>query len=66
MLVITTGHFTSEAKTEATRDGAPQIELIEGEQLCRLLKGLDLGLKTAMVEHVTVVPDIFKEFELAK
>jgi restriction system protein len=65
-LFITTGRFTPDAKREPTRDGAPQIELIDGEQLCELLKKLNLGLKTEMVEHVTVVPGIFKEFELAK
>jgi restriction system protein len=65
-LFITTGRFTPDAKREATRDGAPQIELIDGEQLCELLKNLNLGLKTAMVEHVSVVPEVFKEFELAK
>ncbi len=62
-LFITTGRFTPEAKREATRDGAPQIELIDGEQLCELLKTLKLGLKTEMVENVTVIPDAFKEFE---
>ena len=65
-LFITTGRFTPDAKREATRDGAPQIELIDGEQLCELLKSLNLGLKTEMVEHVSVVPEVFREFDLAK
>jgi restriction system protein len=52
-----------DAKKEATRDGAPAIELIDGEQLCELLKSLGLGVKTQMVEQVTVVPEAFKEFE---
>ena len=65
-LFITTGRFTPDAKREATRDGAPQIELIDGEQLCELLKDLKLGLKTEMVEHVSVVSDVFKEFESSK
>lgn len=63
-LFITTGRFTVDAKREATRDGAPQIELIDGDQLCALLKDLKLGLKTEMVEHVTVVPEVFKQFEV--
>ncbi|MGA7617960.1 hypothetical protein [Candidatus Binatus sp.] len=46
-----------------TRDGAPQIELIDGEQTCELLKDLKLGIKTEMVEHVSVVPEVFREFE---
>jgi len=62
-LFITTGRFTPEAKREATRDGAPQIELIDGEQTCELLKDLKLGIKTEMVEHVSVVPEVFREFE---
>jgi Restriction endonuclease len=36
-LLITTGTFTSEAKRESTRDGAPPVDLIDGDQLCDLL-----------------------------
>lgn len=53
-LLITTGTFTAEAKKEATRDGAPAIELIDGEQLCDLLKQLRLGVSTETVERVVV------------
>lgn len=59
-LFITTGRFTADAKKEATRDGAPPIELIDGEHLCDLLKQLKLGVKTEMVEKVSVEPDFFK------
>lgn len=59
-LVITTGHFTPEAKKEASRDGAPPVELIDGEQRCDHLKHLRLGVKTELVEHVTVEPDFFR------
>jgi len=59
-LLITTGTFTSEAKREATRDGAPPIELIDGEQLCDLLKQLRLGVATEMVERVVVDPQWFE------
>ncbi|ESY01570.1 restriction endonuclease [Mesorhizobium sp. LNJC399B00] len=58
-LLITTGTFTAEAKKEATRDGAPAIELIDGEQLCDLLKQLKLGVSTEMVEKVLVDPSWF-------
>jgi restriction system protein len=34
-LLITTGTFTSEAKREATRDGAPPVDLIDGESCSR-------------------------------
>jgi restriction system protein len=53
-LFITTGTFTPDAKREATRDGAPPIELIDGDQLCDLLKQLKLGVSTEMVEKMTV------------
>lgn len=60
-LLITTGTFTAEAKKEATRDGAPAIELIDGEQLCDLLKQLKLGVSTEMVEKVSVDPSWFSK-----
>ncbi len=55
-LIITTGTFTADARKEATRDGAPAIDLIDGEALCLLLKDLKLGVKVEqrMVEDVTV------------
>ena len=58
-LLITTGRFTPEATKEAGRDGAPPIELVDGERLCRLLKELKLGVKTEWVEEVSVAPDFF-------
>ena len=53
-LFITTGTFTAEAKREATRDGAPAIDLIDGDLLCDLLKNLKLGVTTTMVEEVEI------------
>lgn len=53
-LFITTGTFTAEAKKEATRDGAPPIDLIDGQRLCDLLKELGLGVQTQLIEEVTV------------
>jgi restriction system protein len=58
-LMITTGTYTSDAKREATRDGAPAIDLIDGDLLCDLLKRLKLGVRTEMVERMTVEPDFF-------
>lgn len=37
-LLITTGTFANDAKAEATRDGAPPIDLIDGDRLCDLLR----------------------------
>jgi restriction system protein len=59
-LVITTGTFTRDAKTEATRDGVPPIDLLDGEQLLDKLKELRLGVEIKMVEEVAIAPDWFK------
>jgi restriction system protein len=59
-LVITTGTFSRDAKIEATRDGAPPINLVDGEQLLDKLKELHLGVDVRMVEQVSVEPEFFK------
>jgi len=61
-LVITTGTFSSDARRESTRDGAPAIDLLDGDALCELMKGLKLGVRTKLVEEVSVDPDDFKSF----
>ncbi len=55
-LLITTGTFTSAARAEASRDGAPPIDLIDGAALCDLLKKYELGVRTTIrqVEDVVV------------
>ncbi len=58
-LFITTGNFTRDAKREAVRDGAPAIDLIDGTDLCHLLKNLKLGVRTETVERVEVAPEFF-------
>ena len=60
-LVITTGTFSREAKLEATRDGAPPIDLLDGEQLLDKLKELRLGITVKMIEQVLVLPDFFHD-----
>jgi restriction system protein len=61
-LLITTGNFTGPAKGEATRDGAPPIDLIDGERLCDLLKEHQLGVETTqrMIEDVHIHADFFR------
>lgn len=49
-LLITTGNFTRDAEREATRDGAPAIDLIDGNLLVDKLKELGLGVETKIVE----------------
>jgi restriction system protein len=61
-LLITTGNFTGPAKQEATRDGAPPIDLIDGERLCDLLKEHQLGVETTQrtIEDVHVHAEFFQ------
>lgn len=57
-LFITTGSFTR----EATRDGAPPIDLIDGELLCEKLKEFSLGVKTKIVEENEIDEEFFIKF----
>ena len=61
-LVMTTGTFSTDARKEATRDGAPAIDLVDGETLCELLKSLKIGVSIRNVEHVLVEQQAFLEF----
>ena len=61
-IFITTGNFTREAKKEATRDGAPPIDLIDGELLCEKLKEFSLGVKTKIVEEIEIDENFFSKF----
>jgi restriction system protein len=56
-LFITTGNFTKEATREATRDGAPAIDLIDGDQLMEKLKEFELGVSTRRIEVEQVAVD---------
>jgi restriction system protein len=55
-LIITTGTFTADARREATRDGAPAIDLVDGDALCDLLRSLRIGVKVETVESVVIDP----------
>jgi len=59
-IIITTGTFTAEASREASRDGAPPIELIHGEKLIDMLQKLELGLKPITVYEIE--EKFFEEF----
>lgn len=56
-LVITTGTFTPDARREATRDGAPAIDLIDGDALCDLLRGKSLGVTVRPVTTYAISVD---------
>jgi len=58
-LVMTTGRFTADARKEAIRDGAPAIDLVDGDDLCELLKNLRIGVKVKMVEEVEIDETVF-------
>jgi restriction system protein len=59
-VVITTGTFTRDAKKEAIRDGAPPIDLIDGNEFAEKLKDLRLGIEVEMVEQVNIKTEWFK------
>jgi restriction system protein len=60
-LVITTATFTADARREATRDGAPAIDLVDGDTLCDLLKSLRIGVSVQQVEQVVVDHEVFEK-----
>jgi restriction system protein len=43
-IILTTGTFTQDAKREARRDGAPPVELVDGQKLVEMFEKLELGL----------------------
>jgi len=59
-IFITTGTFTAEARREGTRDGAPPIEMIDGEKLVDMFEELELGLTP--IKTYEVDNDFFSEF----
>ena len=63
-LLITTAAFTRSAREEANRDGAPPVELVDGGELCELLKDYELGVTTRIrqVEDVEIDPSFFNQF----
>ena len=56
-LLITTGGFTQEAELKAASDRAPEIRLIDGQELIGKLKELELGVRTEQVTVERVVID---------
>jgi restriction system protein len=48
-IIITTGTFTADARREADRDGAPPVELVDGEKLVEMFERVNLGLKQRLV-----------------
>jgi restriction system protein len=58
-LIMTTGVFTRDARKEASRDGVPPIDLVDGEGLLEKLKELRLGVEVTLVERAQVIKTWF-------
>jgi restriction system protein len=59
-LLITTGTFTPAAVKEATRDGAPPIDLLDGSELAEKLKELNLGVRIDSIEVIRIEESWFE------
>jgi restriction system protein len=60
-IILTTGTFTTEARREASRDGVPPIELIDGEKLIDMLANFELGLRPVTTYEIDTA--FFNEFD---
>jgi restriction system protein len=63
-IIMTTGRFTKDARKEALRDGAPPLDLVDGEDLVEMLVeyGLGVDVSKRMVREVTVDKGWFQRF----
>lgn len=61
-IIITTGTFTTEAKREAYRDGAPPLEMVDGEKLGEMFEHLEFGLRPIKSYEVDV--GFFRAFDM--
>lgn len=60
-IYITSGRYSRDARKEASRDGVPEIDLVDGEALANLLKRLQMGVETKLVERVIIHRDFFSK-----
>lgn len=51
-IILTTGSFSSDARAEAEREGAPPVELVDGEKLVSMFERARLGVKEKIVFEV--------------
>ena len=63
-IILTTGTFTREAKAEALRDGAPPLDLIDGDEFVQMLKNYRLGISVAekTIQEVSVNKSWFDNY----
>jgi restriction system protein len=60
-IIITTSSFTNAAILEANREGAPQVELVDGVKLVEMFQRVELGVKKRAVYDVD--PSYFEKFK---
>ena len=60
-IILTTGSFTNDAEKEANRDGAPQIELVDGKKLVQMFEKVELGVKPKTIYEVDL--QYFEKFK---
>jgi restriction system protein len=60
-IILTTGAFTQDARREARRDGAPPVELVDGDKLVEMFEKLELGLTPRITFDID--QRFFDEFE---
>jgi restriction system protein len=60
-MIITTSSFTNAAVQEANREGAPQVELVDGTKLVEMFQRVELGVITRTVFDVD--PAYFEKFK---
>lgn len=60
-IFLTTARFTSDAQVEATREGCPPIELVDGEKLVKLMEELKLGVIPRTIYDVDF--EFFEEYK---
>jgi len=60
-IIITTSSFTNAAVLEANREGAPQVELVDGVKLVEMFQRVELGVKKRAVYDVD--PSYFEKFK---
>lgn len=58
-LFMTTGTFTRDARQEAIRDGAPPIDLVDGDELVEKIKEFGLGVRVKTEESVEIDKEWF-------
>lgn len=59
-MILTTGTFSKDAQNEANRDGAPPIELIDGQKLVKMFEMVQLGVSPKTIYEIDM--NYFEKF----